>query len=119
MTGYRKRWVYTSGGRPLPEPIEVSDDWENVRGESHRSEEEIFGKLTNPEGGDMSSRKKMRDYMKANDLAHHDDFKEHFAKKEVERRAMFTPGSRWGAKERKEDVARALYQHKEKNRNKR
>lgn len=96
----RKRWVYTSGGRPLPEPIEVDLDWRDPGIEpSHRSEHEIFGAQQAQDGTDISTRRRYRDYMKARGLAHMDDYKEHWAKSEQQRAELFTKGPSKGVRE--------------------
>jgi len=108
----RRRWVYTDGGRPLSEPIEVSEDYVGeVRDGHRRSEEEIYGKITATDGTDLSTRKRHRDYMKANGLALADDYKNTWAKAE-QRRQEYARGNTGQGKQIREAVARALYERK-------
>lgn len=106
----RRRFLYTMGGQPLPEPIEVDLDWRDPGRETpHRSEEEVFGHVTATDGTDLSTRRRYNEYMKAKGLAHADDYKEHWAKKEQERAELFTGSSRKQSKAIRESVERAFY----------
>jgi hypothetical protein len=104
----RGRTVYTSGGQPLPEPIEVDSEWSNPGHETGRkSEAEIYGDLRATDGTDISSRTKQRNYMKANGLAMSEDFKEHWKQAEKQREAVLSGEA--GSKERREAIGRALH----------
>jgi hypothetical protein len=84
----RRRWTYTLGGVPLPEPIEVSEDFQ-----SHAERQPLFtdrymeGATTEGPSGtvDIGSRRKRAAYMQAHGLADYGDFAEHWKKKERER----------------------------------
>lgn len=97
----RKRYAYTLGGVPLPEPIEVSEDY---RGGDERmplyTDRFMEGHHT-VDGVDIGSRAKRRDYMRANGLADYSDFTEHWKKKAEERRNPRFSGDIGG------DIARA------------
>lgn len=96
----RKRYVYTSGGQPLPEPIEVDLDWRDPGREAlHRSEEEVFGHVTATDGTDLSTRRRYNEYMKSRGLAHVDDYKETWEKAEQRRTRAFTEGDSKGVRE--------------------
>ena len=58
------------------------------------------------DGTDISSRKKHREYMKANGLATADDFKETWAKTQQERERFYTQGGSI----KRQDIERAMYQ---------
>lgn len=104
----RRRWVYTQGGRPLPEPIEVTADWSDAP-QVHAPVTDLYmdgARAT--DGTDIGSRAKRRAYMKANNLADSDDFKEAWAKAAKEREEAFREGPKDPT--RREDVARAIAQ---------
>ena len=84
----RRMWAYTSGGRPLPEPVEVGEGF--VQPDSERSGslfmvDRFMEGDRATDGTDIGSRTKRRDYMRANGLADAGDFKEHWAKAEAQR----------------------------------
>lgn len=109
----RGRWVYTDRGRPLPEPIWVSDDWSNPGAEGgHKSEEEIYGKLQATDGVDISTRRRHREYMQAHGLTMAEDFKEHWKTAEKQREAVLSGDA--DRKERRELIGRALHEAKNK-----
>lgn len=68
-----------------------------------------WGNLFTPDGVDISSRNKHRDYMKKHNLVPADDFKETWAKAREERDKHFTDGSD-DKKARREAVAKATHQ---------
>ncbi len=84
----RGRTVYTSGGEPLPEPIEVGDDWSADAGRAQTTTEElVYGGVKTPgDGIDISSRKKHREYLKANGLAMASDYSPGFREREAARK---------------------------------
>lgn len=107
----RRRWVYTSGGNPLPSPVEVTDDWRDAsRDVGHKSEAEVYGKLQAVDGTDLSTRKRHRDYMKREGLAMREDYKNTLTEARKSRDAFYAGD--WDTKARREDVARAVYKHK-------
>ena len=86
----RKRWVYTEGGQPLSEPLEVDMDWINTSGPCRISEEEVYGHAVATDGTDISTRKRHREYMRANGLAMSSDFTQYWEKAEQKRARMLT-----------------------------
>lgn len=111
----RRRWVYTTdGGVPLPEPIEVSDNWANTAGPSRRSEAEIYGKLVTGDGQDVSSRRRYREYCQAAGVTHYSDFKGEWAQAE-KRRAALASGE-LTRRDCADAVGRAMYQAGQQNR---
>lgn len=75
----RKRWLYTQGGQPLPEPVEVSDEWRDPGiGQLCRSEAEVYNNLQASDGTPIDSRTKHRRYMQSNGLAMAGDYSENF-----------------------------------------
>lgn len=108
----RGRFVYTSGGTPLEEPVAVDGDWTQPdSGPARRSEEEVYGRITATDGADLSTRTRHREYMKANNLTIADDFKETWKRAEKERT---TPGR--NLPEIREEVGRAFYESEKKGR---
>jgi hypothetical protein len=71
----RRRYVYRRDEAGELQCIEVTSDWSDApRGGSHTSEGEIFDGLRTDDGVDISSRKKRREFMKANGLTDPADF---------------------------------------------
>lgn len=105
----RRRWVYTEGGKPLPEPVEVTQDWRDPGiAAPLRSDAEVYGSVTpSTDGTDISSRTKHRAYMQRNGLALASDYTEAHAKAREERAKALSGDS--DTRARREDVARALY----------
>lgn len=106
-----RRWVYTQGGEPLPEPIEVGGDWREVGREGgHRSEAEVYGDVGAVATGEpIDSRKKMREYMKREGVAHASDYSpQHYEKKQAERAKAFTPGSGYDKSRREKAIRTAV-----------
>ena len=111
----RKRWLYTQGGEPLPEPIEVSDDWRNTLPRAQTATEElIYGGVRATDGTDISSRTKRREWMKQNNLADADDFKGVWERAEKER-AHYYQGTH-DRRELRETVGRAMYAQRRRSR---
>lgn len=107
----RTRYVYTRGGVPLPEPIEVGEDYADTSGERQPVFTDRYMEGTRAtDGTDISSRGKRRAYMQAHGLADADDFKGTWAKAAKEREAFYT--GNYDRAGRREDIARALYRSK-------
>jgi len=105
----RKRYLYTMGGQPLPEPIEVSEDFTGAERRAQTTTEEIVhGGNRSPEGYDISTRKRRREYMRATGVADHSDFTNHLAKAREQRDRFFTGNS--GDKSRREIIGRAMHE---------
>jgi len=82
----RRRWTYTMGGVPLPEPVEVSEDFQSTSERQPVFTDRYMEGLRATDGTDISTRAKRRAYMEANGLADCSDFKQHWKKAEEERR---------------------------------
>lgn len=106
----RGRWKYTDGGKPIPGgPVDVNADWtDTTRSTGHKSEEEIYGKLQATDGTDISTRGRHRRYMKDNNLAMAEDFKEHWKTADKQRAAIQSGEA--DTKERREIIGRALHE---------
>lgn len=105
----RRRWVYTEGGKPLPQPYEVGEDFQNSPGRAAPYTDSYMDGARATDGTDIGSRAKRRAYMKAHNLADADDFKGTWAQTEKQRADFYT--GKWGKEERREALARALHQH--------
>lgn len=113
----KKRYVYTQGGEPIRDengnlaPIEVSDDWQNAAPRAQTvTEGLVYGGLQATDGTAINSRKKHREYMKANNLTLADDYKQTWAQAAKEREKHFTGQADKPA--RREAIERALYQRR-------
>jgi hypothetical protein len=102
----RRRWVYTQGGAPLPEPIEVTADWSDAP-EIRAPVTDLYMDGTRAtDGTDIGSRAKRRAYMRQNNLADADDFKGAWATAAKEREEARRDGPRDST--RREDIRRAM-----------
>lgn len=110
----RGRFVYTSGGRPLPEPVQVGEDFQNTRGLQAPFTDGYMDGIAATDGTDIGSRKKRREWMKANNLADADDFKGTWEKAAKERAAYYQ--GTHDTKEIRETVGRAMYEARKKGR---
>lgn len=113
----RRRWTYTMGGNPLPEPVEVSDDFQihAERSDTHIMADRWREGSRATDGTDIGSRAKERDYMRATGLAHASDFTQTWqkaAETKSERRAGVVKVDR----ELTETVGRAAYEARRKKR---
>jgi len=71
----RRRWLYTSGGQPLPEPIEISEDLDLAEKRAPVSTEAIaYDGLRATDGTPIDTRRRHREYMKERGLALFGDF---------------------------------------------
>lgn len=109
----RRRWLYTSGGNPLPGPVEVSEDF------TGREAPTNAGIMTDrwmegtkaPDGTDIGSRWKRREYMTRAGVADAGDYTQHW-QKAAERKAEYVQGRSAPDKELRETVGRAAYELK-------
>jgi hypothetical protein len=107
MAVTRKTWHYD------PETKEMVEGPGTPRSEGHSgdgwrfSDRHYYG-LKAPDGTDISSRKKHREYMKRNGLTTVDDFKNTWKEKAKEREAFFTGTDRRESEQRKRDIAEAI-----------
>ena len=104
----RRRFVYREVSPGQVESFEVGRDWTPSGRGNLKSEEEIYGHLTAPDGTDISTRKRHRDYQALHGLTLAEDYKESWKKAAKERARAFTEGP--SSKTRRESIERAMYQ---------
>jgi len=108
-----KRWVYTEGGRPLPEPIEVSDDYSDAPRSTGDLGKFEYDNARAPDGTDISSRTKLNRYLKESGLALAGDFKGQWESQQKQREAA-SRGEKSEADKRRhrEAIGREAYRKK-------
>lgn len=106
----RRTWVYTEGGRPLPEPVEVSEDWKNVTPRTGDGLKFEFDNMRAPDGTDISSYTKHKDYLRATGYALESDYKESHHKLAEQRAAKLQGKTQQDRKARREAIGRAFYE---------
>lgn len=105
----KRRYLYTMGGQPLAEPIEVSDDFTGAERRAPTTTEGlVHGNAVAQDGTDISSRKKRREYMRREGVADHGDFTETLTKAKAQREAFYRGD--WDSKARREDIGRTIHQ---------
>lgn len=93
--------------------VAIDSDWTDTESRAQTPTEGIvYGNAQATDGADLSSRRKHRDYMKANGLSMAGDFKEHWQKKAKEREEVLS--GRAGSKERREILGRTLHEMRQK-----
>jgi hypothetical protein len=104
----RKRWVYRKDENGEMQAIEILSDAElqlrlnaPVIGDMH------YEGLRGPQGEDISTRTKHKEFLKASGLALADDYKNEWAQAQKQRDA-FQQGA--SSKDRREQLARAFHQ---------
>lgn len=110
----RRRWVYTQGGQPLPGPIEVSSDWSADPKRCDVVTDLYMDGVRTVEGVDIGSRRKRREYMRANGLADSSDFKGEWQKAAKQREAIRTGTD--NDPSRREAIGRAIYEQSKRGR---
>ena len=110
----RGRFVYTQGGQPLEEPLEVGEDFQDTLGLKAPFTDGYMDGVRALDGTDIGSRTKRRAWMKAKNLADADDFKGTWEKAAKERAAYYQ--GTHDKKEIRETVGRALYESKKRGR---
>lgn len=103
-----KRWIYTHGGQPLPEPIEVSEDWSDAPRQPLRVDISYMDGLATTDGVDISSKRKRREYMRSAGVTDMSDFSESWSKAAKERES-YAKGEQV-RKSMREAIGRAEYQ---------
>lgn len=91
----RRRFLYTMGGQPLAEPVEVGSDFEAAPTRSNtliQCDRFMEGDRA-PDGADIGSRNKRKDWMKATGSADYSDFTNHLPRVAAARAAP-VPGLR-------------------------
>jgi hypothetical protein len=110
----KRRWVYTQGGEALPEPVEITEDWSDTPRQPLRVDVSYMDGLATVDGQDISSKRKRREYMRANNVTDTSDFQDTWAKAAKEREA-YRSGATVRASMR-EALGRAEYQLSKKGR---
>lgn len=102
----RRRFIQSK--EPPYELIEVTEDYQApMRTDSGALwGDRSYDGLRASDGSDISTRTKHREYMKANNLATADDFKQSWAQAREQRERLFTQGGTF----RRQDVERAILQ---------
>lgn len=100
----RRRFIQSR--TPPYEMIEVTDDYmPEMRTDSGALwGDRHYDGAAAPDGTDISTRSKHREYMKRTGLTTADDFQESWAKAKVERERLFTEGGTF----RRQDIERAI-----------
>jgi hypothetical protein len=101
----RRRYIQMK--EPPYELIEVTDDYNApARADSALWGDRNYEGMVAPDGTDISSRTKHREYMKAKGLTTMDDFKDSWAKAKESRERYYTEGGSF----KRADIERAIYQ---------
>lgn len=100
----RRRWIQD---RKTGELIEVTADYiPEMRTDSGALwGDQSYQGMRAPDGTDISTRTKHREYMKANNLTTMDDFKDTWAQAKVSREKYMTEGGSF----KRADIERAIY----------
>jgi hypothetical protein len=108
------KWVYDEHGVAH----EVGAEWTGEAPKAHwNTEGVVYSNLQATDGTPIDSRKKHREYMRANNLSMASDFTEHWKKAEKQREEI--QSGRADSKERKEIIGRAFHEARNKPRGKR
>lgn len=100
----RRRYIQSK--EPPYELIEVTDDYTSpARADSALWSDRSYEGMVAPDGTDISSRTKHREYMKAKGLTTMDDFKDSWAKAKESRERYMTEGGSF----KRADIERAIY----------
>lgn len=103
----RRRYAYTRGGVPLPEPVEVPDDFQSAAERMPIFGDGYMDGTRSPlDGADIGSRTKRREYMKLRGLADASDYSGTWEKAAQHRAAIQTGAV--DKSERRAQVARAM-----------
>lgn len=104
----RRRWLYTIGGNPLPEPIEVGEEYAPVDVRQPVYTDRYMEGVRATDGTDISSRQKRNEWMKRNDFVDVSDCQGMWAKAAKEREAIAQGKHDKAA--RREAIGRAIHQ---------
>lgn len=100
----RRRWIQMS--EPPYELIEITEDYSApARADSALWGDRSYEGMRAPDGTDISSRTKHREYMKAKGVTTMDDFKDTWAKAKVDRESYMQQGGSF----KRADIERAIY----------
>jgi hypothetical protein len=104
-----KRWVYRDDGKGGVDVIEVGADYDDTPRSTGDLGKFAYDGLRAQDGTPIDTPKRHREYLKKNGLAMMDDFKDHHAKAQEERRRAFTADG-YDTKARKQAVVEAIKQ---------
>jgi hypothetical protein len=91
--------------------VEVDPDWTAAERRAPKATEElIYGGLRTSEGIDVSSKRRHREYCRANNLGLADDYRQTWSKAAEERAKAFTPGAGYDRAARREAIGRTIYE---------
>lgn len=90
----RRRYAYTLGGRPLSEPVEVTEDFQATSDRQPLFSDRFMDGDKAPDGTDIGSRSKRKAWMSATGSADASDFSSDFYARRQQERAQPIPGLR-------------------------
>lgn len=102
----RRRFVYDRDSGAVVEVASQAEREHQAR--NAFTSEAIYDGLCAPDGADISTRSKHREYMRRNNLTTADDYTQSWADAAKARAAYFTEGK--GGAVSRQDVARAIYE---------
>lgn len=89
MSSPRKTWLYTQGGVPIPGgPVELTGEEEEAPARLQIDAGNLYEGQRALDGTDIGSKAKFRDYLRRNNYALADDFKETWAKAAKQREEL-------------------------------
>jgi hypothetical protein len=95
----RRRFAYTIGGRPLHEPVEVTEDFQATSERMPLFTDRFMEGGVAPDGTDIGSRQKRRSWMAATGSADASDFSPQFYARVRAEREKPAPGLREALRE--------------------
>lgn len=108
----RRRYIYREVAPGEIVAIEISDDHQlTERRAPVATEELVYGKAgAVATGEDISTKRKFREYMKREGVAHASDYSaQHYEKRQAERAKLFTPGSGFDSERRKKAIVESVH----------
>lgn len=103
----RRRYRWSEENQSMEE---VGADYSGAERRAPAATEELtYGGLQATDGTPVNTRRRHREYMKANNVTLASDMTNTWAKAKQEREAFYTPGSGYDRKARREAVAEAVY----------
>lgn len=110
----RRKWVFDEETKEL---VEVTPDYDGAERRAPVGTEELtYGGMRATDGADISSKRKLREYLRATGLTLADDYKQTWAKAAEERGKAYTAQDPVRRKEIREAVGRAAYELEKKGR---
>lgn len=110
-----RRWVYTEGGRPLPEPYEATAEAQHTA-RLEIATGSVYDGQRALDGTDVSTRRRFEEYLRRTGTCMADDFKGEW-QKAAAAREEYRAGRQRNPKLR-DDIGRAAYQLEKKGRRK-